>query len=119
MSGGAAAVFSRGASGYVLSASRVSTVIDYSEDLRSTDHGAVRLLEPEPALRETIEWAPKEAVDYDDEERHHGNAEIDRRLVALRGDLRDVGTQSVCDQLVVTPRDHLRDDAGVPRPAGG
>src|SRR5690242_4583409 len=120
MSGGA---LSGGRSGVALSASKVSKAIGDSRTHRSrknrqrgthrTTRMRSRSVEFESAFGQVIQSSPKDAVDDDDEKRHHQNAEIDRRLIAFFGHLRYVGAQAIGNELVVSPGSDLGHDARI------
>ena len=57
-------------------------------------HGGLSSIEAEAALGQAIERPPEQAVEGDDEDRHHGDAEHDARIVAGRGGLGDVGAEA-------------------------
>ena len=74
---------------------------------------------PELAFRVEIEWTPEGAIDDNDEEAHHRDAEHDAVKIAGLGLLGNIGAESVGAQMLVAPGCDLGDDAGIPRAARG
>src|SRR5580765_4815885 len=76
------------------------------------------LTNSELAFGVAIERTPKHAIDDDDEQAHHRDAEHDAVKIAGFGLLRNIGAEPVGSQVLVAPGRDLGDDAGVPRTAG-
>src|ERR1700687_1798562 len=68
-------------------------------------------------LGKRIERAPNHAIERDDEDRHHGDAKHNARVVAVLGGLRNERAQSVRLELGVAPARDLRHNACIPRAA--
>src|SRR5262249_42519808 len=75
---------------------------------------SARSIELESALCQAVEATPEDPIDDHDEDCHDQDAEVNRRLVTFLGHLSDVGPEAVGNELVISPRGNLCDDAGVP-----
>src|ERR1700678_2432220 len=73
---------------------------------------------PELAFRVEIERTPERAIDQNNEQAHHGDAEHNAMEIASIGLLRNISAESLRYDAVVSPTRHFGDDARIPRSAG-
>ena len=71
----------------------------------------------EAPLRIGVHRPPQQAIEQNDEGRHHDDPQHHPGHIPLRRRIRDIGTQPVRFELRVAPGGHFRDNRGIPAAA--